>query len=710
VRYEVDPPPVACCNGGMRPVVFATAAEIRTLAERANALLQRALGPEDDDLLDEEDEREADERSLRQSRRALSTLRFCCSAAGFLGDPTLVSVVIEGLASFESWDRHACDDRTEMAAAMAQLLRAGAKVDDDVRGLAAHRDERLRLAVAAGLLPRGDEETALLEALAADPAPAVRDAAKKALAEVREMPWWKGKLGQDPALGLAPDEASRLAPVFLQVSALLDRSQYELFHKPEHLEPLRSAVAALPDGLAVDLVERLCGSLELYYLERAAPLLADLFGRSGGAAALDRLVTAWAGDPRSTVVVPELVAGAISAGSSEARREVCLRFLRGAAEAALSLRRDASGAPALRARVAARAWPPDQDVTPFLDALLRLAAEEDDPAEMDYVGAFLGEIFGRPDVQVDAVIPRIAEAQLQGLPGAWARIARPMQGVLLRASPGFLRELAERGLASSDEGTVQWAVTQLLGAAFDEARDGPPIERVRALMAEPRLRAAIVAAAPAAARAIVVRREALRRGELPYPEAVNLLQQIGSLYGGVALRGGVLAAPAGSMTAQMHEKMFRDGLAGLEAWLGPEEMRGPPSEREWARLREARAAFTPESETDAAWLWLKSLPSGPWSAEDRAELERLFEAHREGTPRLAFLLATALACKADAELLSRFDEVLAGAGPESRRLYRRMREETREHLGLPPSPVAPAADSRAPADEWPDEPAGETEG
>jgi hypothetical protein len=683
---------------------IASRAEICTLFERANAALEHLLHGDDDD------DDGGDRASVRREQRAvlrgvMEALRFCCMAAADLGDPELVGLVAQAIRISEPFDPHADGDQAVMVAALTRLLRAGAPVDKHIVALASHRTSSLRHAVAAGLRPGSGAATALLETLAADAAPNVREVAKKTLAQVREVAWWVGKFASDPSPRLLPGEAERCGPALARLAALLDLPRYKLYREPESLASAVSDLAALPDVLAVDLLELLFRTLEVHYLGLAGPLVAHLLARPEGPAAFARLVEHWSADSDFALLADHQLTLVLKAAPAAARRELCPKLLSQAAATPYAVRIDFDRAPLLPASLLAHAWPPGEDPSPVLDQVLRFAEEGLDYGaagigrrQTDFVMGALCELFANAEIDFGPVLDRIAEARASGHPGAWSVMGHRTDLVLARAEPAVLRRVAERGLASDDPLTIVWALSHLLGGAFDPEKDGDRSERVRVLAAQPGLRAAILQNDALACRALAALRGQLRGGELDYPAAARVLEVIGQVFGG--------AAPAGDLPGETKAAEARRAkLAELSPWLGPEALRGPLTAEESARLREARAAYTPEDDKDRARHWSKALQPGPWTSLELADLDELLERFRAGSRSMAFWLAAALAAKPDAALLPRFDEVVAGcdAGDRSHLAY--LRGETRTALGLPPRPPRrpAAAGGDLPAGEWNDD-------
>jgi hypothetical protein len=681
------------------PLVLATADEIRAIFRRARAAVVQIMTRDDDDDFDADEYRRESERL----RAAVEALRFCCIAAGQLGDASLVPLVIDAIAAREDLDAHADDDVSAMSGALTWLLRAGAPVGPEVQALAAHHDPHLRAAVAAGLPARGEREIALLDALATDPIPDVRNAAKKALAPIREVAWWKGKFTSDPVARLLPDEALALKPTLERLSALLDEPRYRLEDRKGELEEL---VSALPDALLVDLVETIHSSSDAFG-GRFPALLTALLARPGGLDAFKRLCAIWS-EERMTYLKGDDLAACVAALPRAARAAVCGDLAAHAASFPPSVRTSLRGGPArLAAELAGVAWPPGEDLSPLLDTMLSISQELGDSPEMDWVLTGLRKALESDEADPTTILDRVLDARLAGHPGPWKRLGRSLDDLLERAPASALRPAAERAILTEDRASVAWGIAQLLGRARDGERDPPAPELLARFLAEPRYRAVVVGSTSLRKRAVAPLRAELREGKLSHREACEAISAVGELYGGVAtsMLGGVsLAQSEASAEASRQEER-----QAIEAFLGPEALRGPPTAEEWAVLRAARGplvrAGEPAGELKHA---LQALPPGPWSAEDRPVLEeaaRRFLA--EGEVGLVLPLAMALSSKPSEGELPLIDELIARAEPRSRPLLKMVRGTVRELLGLPKKPaVAPAgppfAEAKAAEVEWMD--------
>jgi hypothetical protein len=178
---------------------------------------------------------------------------------------------------------------------------------------------------------------------------------------------------------------------------------------------------------------------------------------------------------------------------------------------------------------------------------------------------------------------------------------------------------------------------------------------------------------------------------------------IGSLYGGVAMYNVLPHRSNRQAEAEERRQKERDSI---DAFLGPQELRGPPTDEEWTELRVARAQRSTDGEPAQDPVF-GALPEGPWYAEDREVLDAAVRALREGDSSLAMPIALTLSAKPDESYLPLFDTLLELCEPRSRPLIKTCRRDTREALGFLPVPQRdgePPHASEAEESEWMDEP------
>jgi hypothetical protein len=677
--------------------VLATAAEIRRIASRAEALFDVIFSEDDDDddeLLDFSAERQ---RAGQRINAAIEALRFCALAAGELGDPKLLPVVAQAIETCKRFDDHSDDHPSTLGVGLTLLLQAGAPVDQDVKRLAQDRDARIREAVAEGLTPRGEAELALLEALSTDGIAQVRNAAKKTLAKVREVAWWKGKFASDPVARLSPEDAERYKSTFERLSSILDLARYYL---PKNEAELVELADALPDPLAVEVAEMILSTQDPYGI-RLPSLGTMMLRRPGGTAAFIR-ICAGLSEQRTRY----LTGGELSQMFLPLPRELRIAASKELTAYAVSLsdeeRCEQTGNPArLVAETVARAWPPGEDPTPLLDALLTLPEAEE--YALDWVACSLDEVFIQEGADPTPIIERAVEAHLAGYPGGWKNIRSAIHTVLQRASGLPLRAAAEQSILRDHENDMRWGIERLLSNAYDPSRDPPLAEMVARLYAEPRYRKAIRASPELCKRALPLYRADLRAGKLEFLEATAAMAAIGELYGEVSRA--TFVPHSFHRSKEKIDEGRREEVAKLDAFLGPPELRGPPTEAEWRALRAARTEYVAAEEHDLADIF-KTLPEGPWDPEDRAALELVIREFRGGDLDLTIPLALALSAKPEECDLPLFEALLKEGTANEVPLIRTCRAFAMRELGIEPTPTTKAEQKAGEGDDddaWPDE-------
>jgi hypothetical protein len=645
-----------------RPLL-ATAEEIRTIAGRAQALL--------DAVLDSETpygDEAAEARHDAEFRAAKEAMRFCSMAAALLGDASLVPVVIDAIDAQERLDDEADDDLTATAKGLTWLLRAGAPVDDDIEELAAHTDERLRLAVASGLRPRNDASIDLLSRLCEDADPDVRKAARTALSSAREVHWWKGKFQRDPLEGLTAEEAARHKSAFERISELLDAPRYALFG---HEAELCALAATLPDGLAVDLLSTTLSVTD--FRETRLPAVgAAMVARPGGAEALCRLCEIW-GKTRTFFITAEHVR--MVADVPEPRRmEACMTLARWALARPESERAEIFHNPGkIAAEIVARAFPPSADPTELFE---RMLAMPEPPAQgRDYVFSGLHDAFKAPLSIPEVLLGRLFEARLAGYPGPFRRLGQAIDAMLERAPRAALRRAAEEALRREDEPTVKWGLERLLFDVRTEEEDRAPLELVRRFLDDPRYRTLLLNMSTLRPTVTPLLRASLRQGELSFQDAAIAMEAIDALWGGLAVPA-VFRTDAGNREKALGQ--MRDRYA---AFLGPAELAGRPTPGEWRALREARARADMDDPDELARA-IRLLPEGPIGDEDMPLVKQALEKMKEGRTALHMAMPIALSAHPSNETLAMMDEI--AKDPEINLPFTEVcRVELRRALGLP---------------------------
>jgi hypothetical protein len=671
----------------MKPILVATPEEIRTIFRRAMDVFVAAF---------DEDYPFTSKARLVEHNRAVDlvveTVRFCACAAAELGDPSLADLVAQGIQVVKDHDDRTESHERTLRYALFLLLEAGAQVTDRIRELARGPDAELRRSIAAGLKPRGDVERALLQRLAADPVAEVRKAARESLRAKMDLPWWTGKWRSDPAARILPGEEERLGPALRRVSEILDLQRSEVLGREGLCEELFELLAELPDDLAVEALEQLCLAGEpRSYGESPTPLYLQLFARDGALAALLRMIEVWGTAGGSLSAHVEEIQKALCATPPETRAALCAGLLDFVVAAPAEARWTHESTPAkLAASVVGKAWPPEASLAPVLDALLRKGEEaapeldEDwDDSPFDRAMHSVSDALKVAGADPAPVLDRLVEGRLAGYPGAWKSFRYTADELLDRAPPEALRRAAERALAADDAGTIRWGAERLLGQLFDPQVDGPPIERVRALFEQPRLRAALVDHPAFAERALALMRPLLRRGELGYREAVQVVRAIGQLYGGVASPIYPRAFALRNMeSADQIEASFARAREEHAAFLPPPELAGPVTPAEWEALSRARSAYVEPDLRARAELWTWALVDGPWTAEERAELDVLFAAVHDGHKEIAMDVARALGSKPDLDLMPMFDQLVTLGDADQRSLLRHLQRCAQVALGL----------------------------
>jgi len=634
-------------------------------------------------------------RSLRRSQiRARAhaiaeSLRFCAVAASALRDPSLADVVLDAIERLRQLDDRQVGPYHRSLQAVSALLRAGAPADKQVRELAKSTSERVRLAVASGLVPRGPAELELLHAMAADSSAEVRSAARKSLEAAGGAPWWTGKWNSDPGARLLPEEVATSGAALRRVNELLDLPLSQLvYHDKETLLPeLLQHLGAIPDALAVEPIEKLCAGADHHLSEASTPLLLHMLGREGGADAFLRVLEAWSRSDKA--ILHELSLGRWLRDVPDGRRaELCRKLFDFVKATPIGEQWEARRTAGKMAAGALRkAWRAEEDVTPLFEEVLRLAEDQNEEHRSEFFSA-VSDVLRADDLDPTPLLDRLCEARVAGYPGPMRRIATQLNDLIQRAPAELLRRTAERALQSDDPGTIRWGAERLLGDQLDPERDGDPFERARALFADPRLRAAMIGRAGLVSCGVAALRIDLRRGALSYPEAAATIEAIGHLYGGLTTMQ-LMRKRLGEEPDE--EQARREHREEVASFLGPDELRGPPTEAEWEALRQARAAWKPTTLEAAAQYFANTLREGPWTADERAELDVFFEAFRGGEQDLDYPLAQAIARKPEVELMDKLDEIIARCTSGARGLLKHMRTELRATLGLSPVPQGKAA-------------------
>jgi hypothetical protein len=679
---------------------FATADELRRIFDRAFEAIEEIHRDDDDD----DDVPDQIFRDNLRHDAAVEALRFGCLAAGQLGDASLLPLVVQAIDLCGHLNDHADDHRTTLGWGLHQLLERGAALDDDDgQTLLGHRDPRIRSALARSLLPRGAGELALLDVLSVDPIAEVRSAAKKTLQKVREVPWWTGKFARDPIARLTADEALRHKATFERISELLELPRYSLASAEDELVALAET---LPDALAVELA---VGALEARdeYHTTFTRLGTMLLTRAGGEAEFIDLCGRW-NSTEHAYFRGETLAAMVRALPAEVAAPLCVRLAAAACGASNEERAQQRGSGArLLADTAGHAFPPGEDLTPLLDLALSLPLPER-KYTVDWAASGLAHAFSAEGADAGPVLARVGDARLAGYPGPWRMFAPSLDRLLARAPVDALRSLAARAMENGSDANVLWAIEQMLDRAHDPDRDPPASELVARLFAEPRFRRVLVDSHALAPRVLPLLRAELREGRLELPEAARAIDLIGELYGGVASRFLLRSYVRGHATDPETKRIGE--RAKIAAFLGPDELHGPPTQVEWSLFRTARARreATPDAELHEL---LSPLPEGPWAEEDRALLDRAMAVVRGGHEEAALRIACALSAKPDRELYPLFKVLVAHGSRHCAPLIRSCRNSAADELEIPsgsridgsPSPDSAADDAEEEDDDAPDD-------
>jgi hypothetical protein len=669
----------------------ATAEEIRAIAERSFALLDVLAEGDEDTIDDGIIGQEARVRRYHAQRMAMEALRFCTATAAMLGDVSLLRIVTRALEETQYYDDRSEDDTETIGDALRRLLELGATPTEEVEELSESEDVRVRQAVASGLQPHGARALKLLEKLARDPVAEVRRPAQESLAKARDVPWWMGKFSSDPLAGMSHDEAARLRGTLEQISAMLDQQRYTLAQRHKEL----SRVAAeLPDPLAIDLILTTLSAGEKH--ERMPALGTLLISRKGGPEAFLRMCHVWS--KQRDFYPRDHHAQMLTDAPHEARLATCLLLARFACAQPEDERQEMRSAAGIAADLAGKAFPPGEDVTPIVELLLALPPSGYPHGPSDWVVNFLGRALDVPGVDAKNVMDRFAEARLSGYPGSFQNVRVHADKLLLLLPRERLRRMAEEAIRKDDAETVRWGLARLTAEAYDPERDPPEAEMMRRFCDDPRLLRAILDVHDLRRKAAPWLRERLRRGELAFEDAVEVMEALGSMWGGAW--SGFFMRPEDrtpEKIVEQQEKMREP----LQAFLGPEGLQGPVTDAEWAAFRRVRDA-TKFTERRHWHLALSAVQPGPrWHPDDRALLDAAL-AHLEEDDDVALAIANGLALVPVAEDLPIFERLLARAPADDRSSIRRSLYDAREMLGLPEERAPGAGDD----DEDDDEPRG----
>jgi hypothetical protein len=666
------------------PLPLATVEELRLIADTAQRGIDDYFYADDeDDDLDEDDD--ARRRQSDRLRAAIAAARFCADVAADMGAAELCPLIVDILHSFPHFDHVPDDDVRGLAGAVAHLLRRGAPITDGIAELARHSDERLRFAMAKGIRPDDDFETALLTELAADPVAEIRNAARASLAERGALPWWHGKLSRDPMEGLSPEEQHAHKEALARVAEIMDLPSHSIGDAYDELARLAEG---LPDAIAVDVAESMLRQAKRLG-SGAAALALVMVSRPGGLDAILRTLRRWGDDSWGRLRGTDILVAAIEQLPLPKRRAIVDGLVQHAIGATLAERTKYMGAVSHAAEIAKKAWIAGDDTEPLLDTLLALEPPPDEEDDDDFVVQALSPVLSAPPAEPARMFQRALAARLAGHPAALKRLSHALDNLLDEAPGAMIREAAFTALTHEDDEIARWALQQVLGSAHDPALDPPLPEQIERLLAVPRYRAFICHDHALAMQAIAPLRRELRSGSLPLDEAQAVIKTIGLLWGGVAESLYFRRRGTDEYRAR-REKAEAETRQKHAASLGPPELHGPPTEAEWRVLREARLRARDPDVYDL----VNALPEGEtWHADDLAALERAIDKAGDTDSEL-LIVSLAISTRATPESLRLFDR-LAARYPRAREVRGGRRIVAKLLGAAPDEPAEP---------EWMDEP------
>lgn len=631
------------------PIELATVEELRLIAATAIRAVGDHFDPDDDD--DDFGDENGWERRYERIQAAVGAARFCASVAEHQGALELCPLLVDFLDRFVHLEDVANDDIHGIARVVQRFLQRGAPITEGVRSLAKSGDARLRLYVARGIRPDDDLEVAILMELAGDAVPEVRDAARSSLGTRASLPWWHGKLSRDPTEGMTPEEQATHADAIRRIAEILDMPSHQSASFDAELARI---AATLPDALAIDVAESVLRQKRAYD-GRDLGLPALMLSRRGGVDAVLRVIRRLSSDSWSSTEGTKALSDALVTLAPDKRCEIVSALVAFALGGTSTQRADILRAHRLAAEIAARGWIAGDDTEPLLDTILAL---DPPPAgETDRVVDALSPIFSHPPVEPARMFQRALAARLEGFRGRYAPLWIPLGSLLSHAPRELIRDAAFGALHHEDDGVARWAVEQVLGRAHDPAHDPPLRDQTLALLDSPRHRAVVCSSEALRMLAFPELRRALRSGGLTLGESADVMQAIGSLWGGLA-ESLFLQRPHSRSEDESQQASQRRKYA---AFLGPPDVHGPPTEAEWSALRAARLRDPGAHMRDL----IRPLPEGPsWHPDDAAAMRRAIQIAEPDDPDAllggdVFSLALDLASKVSPETLRLVDELEA---------------------------------------------------
>jgi len=449
------------------------------------------------------------------------------------GDPRLLEAALE-LA--EDADGGYWED--DFAGLAEQLVPHVAAITNAIRDCARSPSDSLRESTAKALGPRalrsmkgkGDEHDAeaaqIVFSLAKDEVGAVRKSARDALGGVAP-PAWAALFPRDPLASRPAAEAAALRGPLDRAAELLDMQGMS------DAEPLATAIAELPDDLAMPILDRF---LRIPYGLHA----------KGAGALLERWVTGDADGARLFAWLEEIPEGnrdedGERIGALLARRSDEERVALGMRLAPLLFRfgervdrAERGSIYSLKAAEGALkgCWPDEADPTPLLELrlgapLAEAGAPDPGPRRVDLGVHALERVALAPRASFEAIAEPLVDAFLAGFPGRWARIADSASSRLLEVSHPRLRAHAEAQLREgSADKEIGWALRYLVGGGHDPTIDPEPAALLATAARDPRLRAAMTEDHHLSEVARELLRAQLTEGALSPHEAIVLARSI----------------------------------------------------------------------------------------------------------------------------------------------------------------------------------------
>ena len=394
------------------------------------------------------------------------------------GDPQLLSAALEGADEVEEWGRF--DHEFTHASAAEVILQTLPSITNVARDCARSDSSYLRAGVARGLGTRalrslegkGDavdaEAARMVTALLNDADPTVRKDARDSLGGMAP-PAWITFFPSDPIASRSASEATRLRPLLDAAAAALEKG----LHK--HTQAFAEAVAALPDDLALPILESWIRTENALFVEGVGPLLVRWLQGDAEGERLTRWLTEE--EHKNALVYLDKVAAALRQTSQAQCVASCLRFARWLLQPAES--------PTVQYAVGSflsKAWPPDADRLPLLELVLGSSvatAAVSEPSEHETshrrYDTSLTEALVAPGPGFAALKDVLIDAFVAGLPGRWKIISWRVTEALQSLRDPRLRAYAE-GLLQTGGENATWALQYLTGAGHDPEVD-PPIRQ-----------------------------------------------------------------------------------------------------------------------------------------------------------------------------------------------------------------------------------------